>query len=85
MNTTPDNPMTALDEAIAKADGVKNLAERIGVGQSTVSMWKARGRVPAENCPAIERETGVRCERLCPGVPWDVLRQQCAHCEAATP
>lgn len=78
MTTTvpPDTPMQALDDAIAICKGVSVLADRIGVAQSTVSMWKARGRVPAENCPAIERETGVRCERLCPGVPWDVLRLQ---------
>jgi len=77
-----DSPMKALDEAIAHVDGVSVLASRIGVAQPTVSMWKARGTVPAEHCPAIERETGVRCERLHPSVPWDVLRMQCA-CEAA--
>lgn len=72
-----DTPMKALDEAIGEL-GVTAFAQRIGVAQSTVSMWKARQRVPAENCPTIERETGVRCERLCPGVPWGVLRQQAA-------
>jgi DNA-binding transcriptional regulator YdaS (Cro superfamily) len=39
-------------------------------------MWKARGKVPAEHCPAIERATGVRCEELRPDVPWEVLREQ---------
>jgi DNA-binding transcriptional regulator YdaS (Cro superfamily) len=75
---SPDSPMVALDEAIATFDTLTIFADRIGVAQSTVSMWKARGRVPAENCPAIERETGVRCERLRPDVPWDVLRLQTA-------
>jgi DNA-binding transcriptional regulator YdaS (Cro superfamily) len=69
--------MEALDAAIGDL-GVTAFAARIGVAQSTVSMWKARGRVPAEACPAIERETGVRCERLRPDVPWEVLRLQCA-------
>jgi DNA-binding transcriptional regulator YdaS (Cro superfamily) len=68
--------MQALDEAIAKCGTVTVFAQRIEVAQSTVSMWKARGRVPGENCPAIERETGVRCERLRPDIPWDVLRMQ---------
>ncbi len=39
-------------------------------------MWKKRGRVPAEHCPAIERATGgaVRCEDLRPDIEWGVLR-----------
>jgi hypothetical protein len=35
-----------------------------------VSMWRARGRVPLDPAPAIERETGVRAERLHPGAKW---------------
>lgn len=66
----------ALDEAIAKAGGVGALAARINVAASAPSMWKSRGRVPAEHCPAIERETGVRCEQLRPDVEWGVLRTQ---------
>lgn len=75
--------MQALDAAIGELS-VAVFAARIGVAQSTVSMWKARGRIPAENCPAIERETGVRCERLRPDIPWDVLRLQCAVPAAET-
>jgi len=70
--------MAALDEAIEKAGGVGALAARIVVAPSAPSMWKKRGSVPAEHCPAIERETGVACERLRPGVAWDVLRMQTA-------
>lgn len=83
---TDDSPIKALEEAIAHVHGVSNLANRINRGQSTVSMWLARGqeaqaqgrewKVPADACPAIERETGVRCERLHPGEPWEVLRMQ---------
>lgn len=76
ISTAPDTPLTALDEAIGKFETITIFAAHIGVAQSTVSMWKSRGRVPAENCPAIERETGVRCERLRPDIPWDVLREQ---------
>lgn len=40
----------------------------------------ARQNVPAEHCPAIERETRrrgqvVSCEELRPDVPWCVLRE----------
>ena len=72
----PGESMAALEEAIEKAGGVGALANRIGVAPSVPSMWKARKSVPAEYCPAIERETGVRCERLRAGVAWDVLRMQ---------
>lgn len=71
----PDD-MKALDEAIEAAHGVGALAALIGVAPSAPSMWRIRGSVPAEHCPAIERETGVRCERLNPRVAWDVLRMQ---------
>jgi DNA-binding transcriptional regulator YdaS (Cro superfamily) len=71
----PDN-MVALDEAIEKVGGVGVLAQRIGArAQSVVSMWRARGSVPAEYCPAIERETGIPCERLNPKVDWATVRQ----------
>lgn len=75
--------MEALDEAIQKAGSVAALASRINVAASAPSMWKSRGRVPAEHCPAIERETGVRCERLRPDVAWDVLRIQAGEGEPA--
>lgn len=74
--------MQALDEAIRVAGGVGQLAQRVGAAASAPSMWKKRKSVPAEYCPAIERETGVRCERLRAGVAWDVLRMQ-AGVEAA--
>ena len=70
--------MEALELAINRAGGVATLAARIGVAASAPSMWKSRGRVPAERCPSIERETGVRCEDLRPDVAWDVLRMQAA-------
>jgi DNA-binding transcriptional regulator YdaS (Cro superfamily) len=71
---TPEDNMTALDEAIDIAGGVGALASRIGVAASAPSMWRKRKSVPAEYCPAIERETGIPCERLRSGVAWDVLR-----------
>lgn len=79
METTSEprsEPMKALDDAIKVAGGVGALAARINVPASAPSMWKKRESVPAEHCPAIERETGIPCERLRPGVAWDVLRLQ---------
>ncbi|MBO9647381.1 MAG: helix-turn-helix domain-containing protein [Variovorax sp.] len=70
--------MKALEEAICIAGGASALASRIGVATSAPGMWKRRRSVPAEHCPAIERETGVTCERLRAGVAWDVLRRNAA-------
>ncbi len=65
-----------LDQAISIAGGIDSLARSVGVAPGAVSMWKSRGRVPAEHCPAIERLTkgAVRCEELRPDIPWGVLR-----------
>lgn len=70
--------MTPLERAIDAAGGTAALASAIGVASSAPSMWKSRGNVPAEHCPAIERATGgaVRCEELRPDVPWGVLRDE---------
>lgn len=70
--------MTALERSIEALGSTSALAAAIGVASSLPSMWKARGRVPAEHCPAIERATGgaVRCEELRPDVDWGVLRGQ---------
>jgi len=48
------------------------LANSIGVSQSAPSMWRSRGEVPADRCPAIERATDgvVTCEQLRPDVHW---------------
>lgn len=71
--------MTPLEKAISVCGGVTALASELGVAQSLPSMWKARGNVPAEHCPAIERLTMskgqvVFCEELRPDVDWAYLR-----------
>lgn len=76
---------TALERAIGLG-GVASFAAAIGVAASAPSMWKARGKVPAEHCPAIERFTRdrgdpVTCEELRPDIPWGVLREP--HAPAA--
>jgi DNA-binding transcriptional regulator YdaS (Cro superfamily) len=79
MNTPPQDPTSpaaALEAAIALADGPVALARKLDVPLSLPSMWRSRGRVPADYCPAIERVTEgkVRCEDLRPDVEWSVLR-----------
>lgn len=70
------NNETPIDRAIALCGGASALAGLLEIAPSTPLMWKARGRVPAEYCPGIERLTqgAVRCEDLRPDVDWSVLR-----------
>lgn len=69
-----------LQQYISSEPGAQaRLIRALSVPASLLSQWKnGDRRVPAERCPAIERETGgkVRCEDLRPDVPWDVLRMQ---------
>jgi DNA-binding transcriptional regulator YdaS (Cro superfamily) len=76
-----DPPLVALSRAIGVLDGPTKAAKALGVPgyrYQTVQAW-SRSRVPAEYCPAIERETAARgspvtCEELRPDVDWSVLR-----------
>ena len=50
--------MNALTRAIESSGGVGLLAQSIGVTQTVISNWRARGgSVPAIHCAAIERAT----------------------------
>lgn len=71
-----DGVKLAIARAVALAGGPTGLARMIkrGVKRQNVAYWVGAGIVPAEHCPTIERETGVPCEELCPGVEWHVLR-----------
>ena len=76
-------PVEALARAVEKMGGQTALAnalsERVAVPvtQSHVWNWLRRDlRVPAEFCPDIEDLTGEKCEHLCPGTNWAVLRKQ---------
>lgn len=70
-----------IDKAVSIVGTQTALASRLGVVQGAIQNWILRNRVPAEHCPAIERETGgaVRCEDLRPDIPWEVLRLQCGE------
>lgn len=66
----------SLRRAIASVGTGKAFAHAIERSPQFVSQMLRGGRqVPAELCPIIERETGVRCEELRPDVQWAVLRQ----------
>lgn len=62
--------MDAINTAIKAADGPTNLARKIGRRVNVVTNWRMRGQIPAPECPAVERATGVRCELLRPDVIW---------------
>ena len=67
--------MEALQQAIKKAGGVTALSRALGLPSiGRIQQWRIRGNVPADYCPQIELETGIRCEELRPDVPWWVLR-----------
>lgn len=56
-------PSEALDRATEAAGGVMHLAAAIGELPQTVSMWRKRGRVPAEKCIAVEKASGGAATR----------------------
>ena len=69
--------MTHIRHAVETVGGAKKLAYKIGVPVQSVYFWLSGARrIPADYCPAIERETerAVRCEQLRPDVDWSVLR-----------
>lgn len=78
-----------MNEAIQRAIDHKGsgaaLAAAIERSPQYVSqLLRGERPVPAELCPVIERETGVRCEQLRPDVAWDVLRLQAASPNTGT-
>lgn len=81
MSAATPPQIIALNEAISLFPTVVAFASAIGAAESAPHMWRQRGRIPADYCPAILRETAalghpVTCERLRPDVPWGVLREQ---------
>lgn len=76
MTETPDTEFPALDLAITQAQGVSRLAALLSletgkeIRQNVVSNWRMRGVVPRDYLAAIERATGVRCERFDNTVQW---------------
>jgi len=79
--------MKALQQAITHFGTQSILARSIGVVPQVVNNWLARGNVPAEHCPSIERATAgaVRCEDLRPDVDWAYLRNTTTVIAESTP
>lgn len=77
--------MDALIKAISIFETQTGLAKAIGVVPQVVNNWLARGRIPAEHCPSIEKATNgaVRCEDLRPDVDWAYLRNSAGNLEKA--
>lgn len=70
-----DIALTPIKRAAQIAGGAAEIAKIADVSIQAAYQWINGNRpVPAERAPLIERATGVRCEELCPGVPWDIIR-----------
>jgi DNA-binding transcriptional regulator YdaS (Cro superfamily) len=82
-----DEPQLPIAKACHVVGGQAELARALGVTPAAVNQWcKGVRAVPAERCPAVERETRrvaadkgdpglvVTCESLRPDVEWGVLR-----------
>jgi DNA-binding transcriptional regulator YdaS (Cro superfamily) len=65
---------TGIEAAISAAGSKSELARLTGYSRQNIQQWAALGKVPMEKAPAIERATGIRCERLCPNPDWATLR-----------
>ena len=68
--------MNPLLTAINLLGGLTATGAHLGVSKGVVFQWKARGKVPAEYCPSIERLTNgkVKCEQLNDKVDWSYIR-----------
>lgn len=76
-----------LSEAVASAGGPGEVAKgltallKYTITPQVIGNWIARGRVPAERCPDLEKLYGIRCERIRPDVNWGYLRSTECNCE----
>lgn len=64
--------MNAIQTAISRFEGGQAaIARKFGISAQAVNQWNTGRRpVPAKFCPALERETGVRCEALRDDLVW---------------
>ena len=70
------NMRDLIAQAIKKSGGPSALARKANVSASTPLMWRSRGSVPAEHCPAVEAASGgfFLCEQMWPDKPWRRVR-----------
>lgn len=72
---------TAISRAVRLAGGPGCLANHLNESIQTVCNWVARGKAPANRCPAIEALTGVSRRELRPddwGDYWPELTGEAA-------
>lgn len=62
--------MELIDEVFEKAGGRQRLCKSLGLSKQTMSDWKRFGYVPARHAAAVEKLTGIKREKLCPGFDW---------------
>lgn len=75
---------TYIKKAAALAGGTSALARAVQVSAPTVFQWISGERpIPLAHCPAIEINTGVRCEQLRPDVEWVRVRGKVTHYKVA--
>lgn len=63
INTSRYSKTPGLAAAIIACGGVTTLANKVGVHQTTISNWGARGRIPAEQVIKVEAATGGKVSR----------------------
>lgn len=64
----PKREPTPIERAIDICRTQAGLARRINKTQQTVSFWKKRGVIPAEDVPAVEAATGIPRNELRPDI-----------------
>lgn len=57
-----------VSEIIERLGGPVRAADALGLKRSTVSMWKAAGRVPLRHVPAVASALGVPNETIWPAL-----------------
>ena len=55
--------LASLDVAIALLGGPSAMARLLHVNPSAIANWRSRGRIPSEQCAAIELLTGGKIKR----------------------
>lgn len=67
---------SAIDDAIAKMVTAVALADALSITPAAITEWKKNGLVPVGQCIAVEKLTGIPCERLNPTCDWAYLRRK---------
>ena len=61
--------------AVAKAGGQNALGRALNIGQTTISYWCRKGKIPAEHVLKVEELTGVSRHDLRPDIYPEEIRE----------